>query len=149
ACPGSAEIVTDAGYGATCTSNADCDGARVCDSAFGRCTTATRPDFGWSGAAHGKDLNDGGKLDVLLSCQGPASPGCGTCAVAGLDPAADNCRCSNSAAACTGMSDASNDCPKCDTGPRRGTACTLDADCSVAGTCALHCNNSSVTTCTS
>src|SRR6185369_16816821 len=149
ACPGSAEIVTDAGYGSTCSSNVDCDAPRTCDSLAGRCTTATRLALGTSGIGHGKDTNDGDKLDVLLSCPGPAGPGCGECAVAGIDPAADNCRCSNSNGVCTGMSDSSADCPMCGPGPKRGLPCTLDAECSVSGGCARHCLSPSSQTCTS
>ncbi len=148
ACPGSAAIVTDARYSNTCTSNADCGGASTCDDTVGRCATATQFDTGSTGLAHDVDLNDGDVLHVSLSCQGPASPGCGQCGINGVDPGFDNCRCRNSDEICSAFASSSNECPSCVGGALTGSACADNADCS-SGSCEPRCANNLDQSCTS
>ncbi len=79
----------------SCSSNADCALPRTCDVALGHCVSLSSLDSGWSGISHGADIDDAVVTRAKLSCPGPASPGCGECDVAGVDPGPGNCRCTN------------------------------------------------------
>jgi len=93
-CPNRSRAVVHAGYGAACSSNADCV-IGTCDAATAHCRTATSLRIGWTGHAHAGDLDDGAVVATKLACPGPPDPGCGQCIVVGLDPAPGNCRCSD------------------------------------------------------
>ncbi len=96
-CPTRGELVLFAGTtGVACTSNLDCP-VGTCDVGLGRCITTTRLDTGFTGIAHGSDINDQVLTVGTLICPGPfdalnAEP-CGDCTVAGLNPDPGYCRC--------------------------------------------------------
>jgi hypothetical protein len=101
ACPDLGELVLYSKMSnEPCTTNGDCTFPRYCNTALPnpRCETTADLDSGWNGAGHDADINDGVKAMANLLCPGPASPGCGECAVTGLSPEADNCRCANNIA---------------------------------------------------
>jgi hypothetical protein len=94
-CPDVGELLLQSHNSDTvCATNADCALPRTCDATLGICTTVATLDSGWSGLAHGSDINDGIRTRARLVCPGPA-PTCGECNIAGLDPEPRNCRCSN------------------------------------------------------
>jgi hypothetical protein len=92
-CPNKGELTLYAGTGVTCANNGDC-AVGECDTGLGRCTTVTELDTGWTGIAHDADINDEVIVTGQLVCPGPG-PTCGECAVIGLLPDGDNCRCAN------------------------------------------------------
>ncbi len=95
-CPNLGELVLySRNSNEACTSNGDCTLPRTCDTSLGRCTTMADLDSGWNGAGHNGDINDGVTARARLACPGPPSPGCGQCAVLGLEPSPGNCRCAN------------------------------------------------------
>jgi cysteine-rich repeat protein len=93
-CPDRGQLRLLAGASAqSCANNGDCAlHSGVCDSGLSRCVSATRLDSGYSGIAHGADIVDNVLTKVFLVCPGPA-PTCGQCAIGGVDPSADQCRC--------------------------------------------------------
>jgi hypothetical protein len=136
-CPASGEIVVYAGVRETpCLTNADCDidgdPVGICDDLLGRCVTATGLDAGWTGIAHGQDINDQISVQGLLRCPGPFDGGssepCGACEVAGLDTANMTlCRCAtDNGVLCTEKFDF--DATSCGVS---GISCSVDDDCRV------------------
>jgi hypothetical protein len=94
-CPDLAELVLMARDTNTpCTTNTDCAEPRTCNTTVGICQSKSDLDSGWTGHAHNSDLDDGVVTLTQLYCPGPA-PTCGECLIAGVDPAAGNCRCTN------------------------------------------------------
>lgn len=146
-CPASGEIVIYAGTRETpCTTNTDCevDGAPVgtCDTGLGRCVTVTGLDTGFTGIAHGADVNDRITTRGRLLCPGPfdnlSSEPCGECVVQGLDAENSNlCRCStdNSVVCSEGFALDPDSCGI------SGLSCSVDNDCRV-------CENDSSQSCT-
>ncbi len=96
-CPSRGELILFAGTtGVACASDLDCV-VGSCDLGLGRCVTTTRLDTGYTGIAHGSDINDQVLTVGTLICPGPfdalnAEP-CGDCTVAGLNPDPGYCRC--------------------------------------------------------
>lgn len=157
-CPSSGEIILFAGVRETaCASNVDCDvdgvPVGICDGTLGRCVTRTRLDTGWTGIAHGQDINDEILTRGELRCPGPfdavSSEPCGQCEVLGLETAgSDLCRCStDNSVICTekfaqdpgscgvpGVTCSSDsDCRVCDI--TTSQICLVDADCPSGEVC--------------
>ena len=142
ACPSEGELVLYAGIGRDCDTNTDCP-AGSCDQEDGRCHTVTRLDSGWTGVAHGADINDGVRTRGFLSCDGHG-PTCGECEVTGIDPQTNTCRCSNqSRTVCDQPFNVdADDCPACAGGTGvAGNACGVNTDC-VATPCRARCRDS-------
>ena len=133
-----------------CDDNTDCAEPRTCDTGIGYCTTVADLDSGWTGTAHNSDINDGITTKARLICEGPASPGCGECEVAGIDPEPGNCRCTNNVRTICDdpFSNASSDCPTCAGGSAvAGVACLTNVDCNFP-TCTGRCSVNLAITCT-
>jgi len=93
ACPNKGQLTLLAATGGACSTNGDCL-AGSCNTGLGRCVTQSELDTGWTGISHDSDVNDLTPVMGRLVCPGPA-PTCGQCAVAGLLPDFQNCRCAN------------------------------------------------------
>jgi cysteine-rich repeat protein len=95
-CPDRGQLLLLSGTSAqSCSVNADCtDHSGVCDSGLSRCVSATGLDSGYSGISHGADIVDNTLTKAFLVCPGPA-PTCGQCALGGVDPTNDSCRCAD------------------------------------------------------
>ncbi|HYC53817.1 MAG TPA: hypothetical protein VEL28_02650 [Candidatus Binatia bacterium] len=93
ACPGFGELTLYSGFGELCSNNGDCP-VGTCDNARGRCRTVTELDSGWTGLAHDSDINNETLSRGFLDCPGTGGA-CGVCAVTGIDPSANNCRCAH------------------------------------------------------
>lgn len=92
-CPSSGELTVIAAVTEeSCTTNVDCT-IGTCDPGLGACVTPSRLSSGWTGIAHGADVNNGVRTRANLLCPGPA-PICGQCSVLGLNAVdTDICRC--------------------------------------------------------
>jgi hypothetical protein len=79
-----------------CSSNGDCV-IGTCNTGLGLCQTSTSLDTGWTGIAHGSDVNDLVTQRATLHCPGPFDGGagepCGQCTVLGLRAETRDCRC--------------------------------------------------------
>jgi hypothetical protein len=79
-----------------CSSNGDCV-IGTCNTGLGLCQTSTSLDTGWTGIAHGSDVNDLVTQRANLLCTGPYDGGadepCGQCTVLGLRAETRDCRC--------------------------------------------------------
>jgi cysteine-rich repeat protein len=97
-CPARGELVLYAGTtNITCANNGDCV-VGECDTGLAKCVTDTELDTGWTGISHDADINDQLLTIGNLLCEGPFAGGpepCGVCDVLGLNPATEDCRCSN------------------------------------------------------
>jgi cysteine-rich repeat protein len=96
-CPSIGEATIYAATGITaCANNGDC-AVGTCDTGLGLCTTTTALHTGWTGIAHGADVNDQVTQRAVLHCPGPFDGGlsepCGQCQILGLRADTRDCRC--------------------------------------------------------
>lgn len=98
-CPAIGEATIFANTAITsCANNGDCV-VGTCNTMIGLCQTTTSLDTGWTGIAHGSDVNDEVTQRANLHCPGPFDGGssepCGVCQVLGLRAETRDCRCAS------------------------------------------------------